>query len=145
MLRNKWILQQLLANSLKSYVKSDARTNTGRHFSKFQLNKHLAYPNQLLLITAYMRSSWKHQRRPWKHQGSIRKVNFKKNVFNLKKYICWTLGMLMKYGIYNDGSIFRWWYADVDGTVNPWSCLFILLVFSIDGRLKTMYMYNSIF
>ena len=24
--------------------------------------------------------------------------------------------------IYNDGSMLRWWHADVDGALDPWSC-----------------------
>ena len=34
--------------------------------------------------------------------------------------------MQMNYGIYNDCLMKNWWHTDVDGALDPWSCLIIL-------------------
>ena len=59
----------------------------------------------------------------------IREVNFVKKIYFVFNIILVflaleKLGMQMQYGIYNDGSIFTWWHADVDGTLDSWSCCY---------------------
>ena len=85
--------------------------------------KHLAYPNEILLYGKVKEEPGK----VMKASGMVLEGSglsfFKISVlwaFSLSRLN--TVGMQMKYGIYNDVPILRWWHTDVDGALDPCSC-----------------------